>query len=69
MSAAIVSLRAQGADYPAIIILDDRMWDMKTLAKTMAALENIDCQVIIMSTSRPKGKPRKEWTYVEVGSN
>jgi len=67
MAAALVSFR--GKSRPAVIILDDRMWDMKTLAKTMASLEAIDCQVIIMSTARPKGKPRKEWTYIDVGSN
>tara|TARA_R100000808_G_C2155439_1_gene167918 strand:+ start:16497 stop:17822 length:1326 start_codon:yes stop_codon:yes gene_type:complete len=67
MAAALVSFR--GEENPAVIILDDRMWDMKTLAKTMAALESIDCQVIVMSTSRPKGKPRKEWTYIDVGGN
>lgn len=67
MSAAIVTLRgANSGDHPAVIILDDRMWDMKTLTKTMAALEKVDCQVIIMSTSKPRGKPRKVWSYVEV---
>ena len=69
MSAAIVTLRGSiSGTTPAVIILDDRMWDMKTLAKTMTALEKVDCQVIIMSTSKPRGKPRKLWSYVEVGA-
>ena len=53
----------------AILILDDRMWDPNTLSKTMAALESSPAQVIIMSTVKPRGRKRGDWTYVEVGSS
>ena len=67
--ALVVSNRGRSQkeeDYPALIVVDDRMWDMPTLSKTMAELEKIDCQVILMSTSKPRGKQRKAWTYVDV---
>ena len=50
----------------AIVVLEDRMWDLETLGKTMRSLEKCPCQIIIMSTMRPRGRARKEWTYVEV---
>jgi len=65
MAAALVS----GDDAPALIVVDDRMWDPSTLAKTMKEMEKVDCQVIIMSTLKPRGKPRQAWTYVSLGGN
>ena len=65
--AAMGAALADQSDTPGVIVMDDRMWDADMLGKTMAALENCPCQVIIMSTIRPKGRPRSKWTYVEVG--
>jgi len=71
MSAAFVlSMRGRDQDeskYPALIVVDDRMWDTSTLAKTMKALEKVDCQVIMMTTQKPRGKVREAWTYIELG--
>ncbi len=64
--AAMASALVVPSDEVPVLILDDRMWDMDTLRETMIALEDSPCQVIIMSTTRPKGKPRKKWTYVDV---
>jgi len=70
MSAAFVaSKRGRGQEeenYPAVIVVDDRMWDTATLAKTMKGLEKVDCQVIVMTTQRPRGRQREAWTYVEL---
>jgi hypothetical protein len=49
-----------------MLILDDRMWDSKNLAKTMERMEKSPCQVLIMSTFKPRGRARSEWNYVEV---
>ena len=65
MAAALV-LPTEGLS---VLVLDDRMWDMDTLRETMCALEDAPCQVIIMSTFRPKGKPRKKWSYVNVAED
>ena len=63
----VITRRTWEGDHPALIVVDDRMWDSKTLAKTMAALEKIDCQVLLMTTSKPRGKGREAWTYVNLG--
>jgi energy-coupling factor transporter ATP-binding protein EcfA2 len=65
--AAMGAALADQSETPGVIVMDDRMWDTDMLGKTMAAMENCPCQVIIMSTIRPKGRPRSKWTYVEVG--
>lgn len=53
---------------PAMVIVDDRMWDTGTLSKTMAALEDSPCQVIMMTTMKPRGRKRAGWEYIEVGT-
>lgn len=65
--AAMGAALADQSETPGVIVMDDRMWDADTLGKTMAAMENCPCQVVIMSTIKPKGRPRSKWTYVEVG--
>ena len=60
-------------DNLSVVILDDRMWDGKTLAKTMERLENqqtekAPMQVILMSTFKPRGRARAKWNYVEIDS-
>ncbi len=65
--AAMGAALADQSDTPGVIVMDDRMWDADMLGKTMAAMENCPCQVIIMSTIKPKGRPRSKWTYVKVG--
>ena len=55
-----------GENENAIIILDDRMWDATNLSRTMERLEKSTCQVILMSTFKPRGRARAEWNYVEV---
>ena len=67
--AAMASALVVPSDDVPVLILDDRMWDMDTLRETMIALEDSPCQVIIMSTTRPKGKPRKKWMYVDVAED
>lgn len=54
------------SDEDDLIIVDDRMWDAKTLGQTLEVLRNSPGQVIVMSTIRPKGKQRAGWTYVTV---
>ena len=67
IGAALVDYRcAIGATDAGVLIVDDRMWDAKTLGQTMTALEDSPCQVIIMSTIKPKGRQRIGWTYVDV---
>jgi hypothetical protein len=60
LACAVASPRAP------LIVVEDRMWDTNTLARTMAALEKSPAQVILMSTIKPKGKRRKAWQYVEL---
>lgn len=54
------------AEESSVIIVDDRMWDALTLGKTMEVLEKAPCQVVVMSTIKPRGRKRSAWKYVEV---
>ena len=68
-SAESRTLGAMGAalcESGGVLILDDRMWDSKNLAKTMERLEKSPCQVLMMSTFKPRGRARSEWNYVEI---
>lgn len=49
-----------------LLIVDDRMWDGSTLSKMLGVLEKAPCQVLVMSTIKPKGKRRDEWNYVHI---
>lgn len=50
----------------ALVIMDDRMWDTATLSRTMAAMEEAPCQVIMMTTQKPRGRKRSGWEYIEL---
>jgi energy-coupling factor transporter ATP-binding protein EcfA2 len=54
------------ADESSVIVVDDRMWDALTLGKTMEVLEKAPCQVVVMSTIKPRGRKRSAWKYIEV---
>jgi len=49
-----------------LIVVDDRMWDPLTLGKTLEVLEKSPCQVVVMSTIKPRGRKRSSWSYVEI---
>ena len=49
-----------------VVIPEERMWDRETLAKTMRALKDAPCQIILTSTEKPKGKLPAGWSVVEV---
>jgi ABC-type cobalamin/Fe3+-siderophores transport system ATPase subunit len=66
MSAALIEENNPDEDKLSIIVVDDRMWDTTTLAKTMKELESVDCQVIVMTTQKPRGRQRETWTYVDL---
>ena len=66
MSAALIGENNPDEDKLSIIVVDDRMWDTATLAKTMKELESVDCQVIMMTTQKPRGRQRETWTYVDL---
>ena len=66
MSAALVENEDSDEDNLSIIVVDDRMWDTNTLAKTMKELESVDCQVIMMTTQKPRGRAREAWTYIDL---
>ena len=51
---------------PSVVILDDRMWDPKTLSETLRYLEDCQAQVILMSTISHRGRHRTGWNYVSV---
>lgn len=49
-----------------VVVVDDRMWDGMTLAKTLKALERAPCMVVMMSTMLPRGRARASWTFIEL---
>lgn len=52
-----------------IVVVDDRMWDGMTLAKTLKALEKAPCMIVMMSTMLPRGRARASWTFIELSGN
>jgi hypothetical protein len=62
----LAAICAALSDQNDLIVVDDRMWDADTLKKTMTVLEKAPCQVVVMSTIKPKGRKRGAWTYVTV---
>jgi hypothetical protein len=53
-------------DQLTVLVVDDRMWDGITLARTLRALEDAPCQVIVMSTMLPRGRRRQSWGVIEL---
>lgn len=51
-----------------VLVVDDRMWDGITLSRTLRALEEAPCQVIVMSTMLPRGRRRQAWGVIELGA-
>jgi len=62
--AAMAAALPTHSDGPSLIVVEDRMWDHQNLAKTMQALEKSLHQVIIMTTTKPRGRQRAGWKYV-----
>lgn len=62
----LAAIAATLSDENDLLVVDDRMWDGATLGKTLGALEGARCQVLVMSTIKPKGRRRAAWNYVEV---
>lgn len=57
--------KSLSANDPAVLILEDRAWDGKTLASVMRTLKKFDGQVIIQTTTKPSGRMSKDWTILE----
>jgi hypothetical protein len=62
----LAAIAAQLGGKEDLIVVDDRMWDADTLARTMGVLEKAESQVILMTTLKPKGRKKANWTYVEI---
>ena len=62
----LAAIAAQLGGKDDLIVVDDRMWDADTLARTMSVLEKAESQVILMTTLKPKGRKKANWTYVEI---
>ena len=68
VTTAVAMAASEGlpADEHAIIVPEDRAWDTTTLGQVMRAFTNFDGQVIMASTVRPKGRPPKNWTIIDL---
>lgn len=66
--ARVLAAMAAGLDgeKSGMVIVDDRMWDAKTLGETLLHLEDCSAQVILMSTISHRGRQRTGWQYVSV---
>lgn len=49
-----------------LLVVDDRMWDSGNLGRTLRALGDAECQVLVMSTLAPRGRPRSGWQVIEL---
>jgi len=48
-----------------LLVVEDRAWDNETLAAVMRGFSKFDGQVIMQSTTKPKGRTPKGWEIVE----
>ena len=51
---------------PVVLIPEDRAFDPRTLASVMRGYNKFDGQVIMASTVRPRGRPSKHWTIIDL---
>lgn len=51
-----------------VLVVDDRMWDSGNLGRTLRALADAPCQILVMSTLAPRGRPRAGWQVIELES-
>jgi hypothetical protein len=51
---------------PIVLIPEDRAFDPRTLAQVMRGYNKFDGQVIMASTVRPRGRPSKHWTIIDL---
>ena len=64
---AMAAVESQpGVKNPAVLIPEDRAWDPSTLAAVMKGYNKFKGQVIMASTVRPRGRPSKAWTIIDV---
>ena len=57
------------AHMPAVLIPEDRAFDPRTLAAVMRGYNKFDGQVIMASTVRPRGRPSKHWTIIDLDTD
>jgi len=65
VTAAIAAAASVGEEL-AVLIPEDRAWDGVTLAKVMRALGKFKGQILMASTTRPKGKKPAGWTVINI---
>ena len=64
----LAAMAAAMGEQASMAIVEDRMWDPKTLSETLHHLEDCPAQVILMSTIPHRGRHRTGWEYVSVSS-
>ena len=63
---AMATAASRPASEPVILIPEDRAFDPRTLAAVMRGYNKFDGQVIMASTVRPRGRPSKHWTIIDL---
>mgnify|MGYP003112772800 FL=1 len=64
--AMAVTNRSLSPSSPSVLIPEDRAWDQRTLASVMREYSKFEGQVVIASTVRPRGRPSKAWTIIDL---
>jgi hypothetical protein len=64
--AMAVTNRSLSPSSPSVLIPEDRAWDQRTLASVMREYGKFEGQVVIASTVRPRGRPSKAWTIIDL---
>lgn len=64
--AMVVTNRSLDPNSPAVLIPEDRAWDQRTLASVMREYGKFEGQVVMASTVRPRGRPSKAWTIIDL---
>lgn len=54
-------------DHAVLLVVEDRAWDSATLASVMRGFSKFDGQVIMQSTTKPKGRVPRGWEIVATG--
>ena len=63
---ALAAVTSEGRPGFPVIVPEDRAWDAATLSAAMRAVSNLPGQVIICTTTKPKGRMPKGWTVLDL---
>ena len=68
VTAALAAVVSEGLpmNQPVVLIPEDRAFDQRTLANVMRGYARFNGQIVMASTTRPRGRPSNAWTIIDL---